>query len=98
MFVVRAGQKHTAHAHLIYPCITYSDRRLPLRRGYLRGTAVPNVQLASYSAGAPTGGTAGVSSHARTIHHVHTRATCFADGDDHIVLLMEGCEWHSLRE
>src|SRR6516165_1975211 len=39
--------------------------------------------LASLSADAPAGGTAGVSSHANTIHHVHTGAACFADCRDH---------------
>ena len=57
-----------------------------------------NRSLAGHSTGAPAGGTAGVSSHASTIHHVYTRPTCFADGDDHVVLLLEGCERHSLRE
>ena len=38
--------------------------------------------LTSYSAGAPAGGTAGVSSHAGTVHHVHTRAACFANSDN----------------
>src|SRR3974390_1991447 len=32
------------------------------------------------------------------IHHVHTRSTCFANSNDHVVLLLEGCEWHSLCE
>jgi hypothetical protein len=52
--------------------------------------------LASHSASAPAGGTAGVSSHAGTIYHVHSRATCFADSDDLSVRLLEGREWHSL--
>ena len=52
--------------------------------------------LASHSAGAPAGGTAGVSSHTDTIYHVHTRSTCFADINNHLVQLLERCEWHSL--
>jgi hypothetical protein len=60
--------------------------------------AVQNVHLASHSTGTSADGTAGVSSHASTAHVVHTRPTCFADCDDHIVLLVEGREWHSLRE
>jgi len=60
--------------------------------------ASQNVQLASHPASAPAGGTAGVSSHAGTIHHVHSRPTCFAHSSDHLVRLVEGCEWHSLCE
>ena len=52
--------------------------------------------LASLSADAPAGGTAGVSSHANTIHHVHTGAACFADFNEQFVRLMEGCGWKSL--
>jgi hypothetical protein len=64
-----------------------------IRRFY--GIASQNVQLASHSAGAPAGGTGGVSSHADTTYHVHTRSTCVADSNDHVVQLLEGCEWHS---
>jgi hypothetical protein len=52
--------------------------------------------LASYSAGAPAGGTAGRSSHADTIHAVHSCAAYFADFNDHFVRLMEGYGWQSL--
>ena len=52
--------------------------------------------LASYSAGAPAGGTAGGSSHADTIHAVHTSAANFADFNDHFVRLMEEYGWQSL--
>jgi hypothetical protein len=64
--------------------------------GWRRPIASQNVQLASHSAGAPAGGTAGVSSHAGAIYHVHTRSTCFADSNDCLVQLLEGCERHSL--
>jgi hypothetical protein len=53
-------------------------------------------RLASLPADAPAGGTAGVSSHAGTIHHVHTCAACFADFNDQFVRLMVGCGWKSL--
>jgi hypothetical protein len=43
------------------------------------------AELASGSAGAPAGGTAGLSSHADAIHAVHTGATVFANWNDHIV-------------
>jgi len=52
--------------------------------------------LASHSAGAPARGTAGVSSHADTIHAVHTGAACFADLNDQFVWLLEGYGWQSL--
>ena len=38
--------------------------------------------LASLPANAPAGSTASGSSQAFTIHHVHTGAACFADGND----------------
>jgi hypothetical protein len=38
--------------------------------------------LASLSANVPAGSTASGSSQAFTIHHVHTGAACFADGND----------------
>jgi hypothetical protein len=60
------------------------------RPGWFRG-------LASLSADAPAGGTAGGSSHADTIHHVHTGAACFADWSDQCVWLIEGYDgWQSL--
>ena len=63
---------------------------LMLRPGWFRG-------LASLSADAPAGGTAGVSSHADTIHHVHTGAACFADWCHQFVWLIEGYDgWQSL--
>jgi len=52
--------------------------------------------LASYSAGAPAGRTAGGSSHADTIHAVHTCAANFADFNDHFVRLVEEYGWQSL--
>src|SRR6266550_6142617 len=54
------------------------------------------VALASAPADAPAGGTAGVSSHADTIHHVHTGAACFADWNDQLVWLKDGYGWQSL--
>ena len=33
-----------------------------------------------------------MSSHAGAIYHVHTCPTCFANSNDHVVLLLEGCE------
>ena len=68
------------------------SRRVP--RASANGESV--YGLASHSASAPTGGTAGVSSHAGTIHHVHSCPTCLADSNDLSVRLLEGREWHSL--
>jgi hypothetical protein len=71
--------------------------------GVQRFDAAPKVSvvstvptLASLPADAPAGGTAGVSSHADTIHHVHTGAACFADWNDQFVWLKEGYGWQSL--
>jgi hypothetical protein len=33
-----------------------------------------------------------------TVHHMHTRATRFTDCNDHPVLLLNGRDWHSLRQ
>ena len=44
--------------------------------------------------GAPAGVTTGGSSHAGTIHHVHTRSTCFADGNDRLIRLLKVRERH----
>jgi hypothetical protein len=51
---------------------------------------MPCDRLAGHSTGAPAGGTAGVSSHASTIHHVHARPTCFANSDDHVSCCWRG--------
>jgi hypothetical protein len=48
-----------------------------------------SVALAIHFADAPAGGTAGVSSHAFTIHEMGT--ACFADRNDQGVWLEEGC-------
>ena len=50
---------------------------------------VGSVALAIHFADAPAGGTAGVSSHAFTIHEMGT--ACFADRNDQGVWLEEGC-------
>ena len=60
-------------------------------------TSPSSSWLASLSADAPAGGTAGLSSHAFTTHHVHTGAACFADWSDQCVWLIEGYDgWQSL--
>src|SRR6516162_4258805 len=48
-----------------------------------------------HPAGAPAGVTTGGSSHAGTIHHVHSRPTCFADGNDRLICLFEVRKRHS---
>ena len=41
-----------------------------------------------HPAGAPTGVAPSGSSNADAVHHVHTRPTCFSDGNDHLIRLL----------
>jgi hypothetical protein len=59
-------------------------------------TPAQPIVLAGHSASASAGSTAGVSPHARTAHHMHSRPTCFANSDNRLVLLLKGRDWHSL--
>ena len=57
--------------------------------------------VASHAGSAPADGTtsvtAGGCAHADTIYAVHAGAACFADFDDHVVRLLQGSGWQSLR-
>jgi hypothetical protein len=55
-------------------------------------------RLASHSADAPTGGAAGVSSHASTAHVVHSCPACFADSSDHLIRLLKRRDGHGLSQ
>src|SRR5262249_32486274 len=71
----------------------------PPRHDVLSGPDWPSrsaVCVETCGCDAPAGGTASVSSHADTIHHVHTGAACFTDCRNHAVRLLDGCDRHSL--
>ena len=87
-----ANTRHRASVLTLTRKCRSLDRRLPhlaecpdLASGPFRG-------LASPSADAPAGGTTSGSSQASTIHHVHTGAACFADGDDQLGLAGRGIQ------
>ena len=63
----------------------------------LRSWCSVSFVLASHSAGAPAGGTAGVSSHAGTTRGAaHARSACFADLSDHFIRRLNGYGGQSL--
>ena len=71
-------------------------RRSPTHLVECRDQGSTGSCLASFSADAPASATSRRSSHAYTIHTVHTGAACRTRGNDQFVCLMEGYGRQSL--